>query len=142
MARPMSTLERRAFLAHGTRTGKLATVRKDGRPHVVPIWFVLDGDDLVFTTGATSIKAHSMRRDRRVCLCVDDERPPYAYVMVEGRVTLSEDLEEMRRHATAIGRRYMGPGQAEAFGRRNATPGELLVRLTPTHVTAIDDITD
>ena len=44
----------RAFVAHGTRTGKLATVRRDGRPHVVPVWFVLDGDDLVFTTGAGS----------------------------------------------------------------------------------------
>ncbi|TMD44650.1 MAG: PPOX class F420-dependent enzyme, partial [Chloroflexi bacterium] len=43
------TAEQRAFLLEGTRTGKLATVRKDGRPHVVPIWFHLDGNTLVFT---------------------------------------------------------------------------------------------
>lgn len=35
------TSEQRAFLLEGTRTAKLATVRKDGRPHVVPVWFEL-----------------------------------------------------------------------------------------------------
>ena len=54
--------EVRAFLLEGTRTGKLATVRADGRPHVVPIWFTLDGDALIFTTGASSIKAKNFRR--------------------------------------------------------------------------------
>jgi len=132
--------EWRAFLSEGTRTGKLATVRRDGRPHVVPIWFVLDGDDLVFTTGSGSVKAHAMRRDPRVCLCVDDERPPYAYVMVEGTAVLSEDLDDLLRFATVIGGRYMGADRAEQFGRRNAVPGELLVRVAPTKVTAFAEI--
>jgi PPOX class probable F420-dependent enzyme len=136
----MSADEARAFLSEGTRTGKLATVRRDGRPHVVPIWFVLDGDDLVFTTGGGSLKAQAMRRDPRVCLCVDDERPPFAYVMVEGVAALSEDLDELLRCATAIGGRYMGADLAERFGRRNAVPGEVLVRVTPGRLRAEADI--
>jgi PPOX class probable F420-dependent enzyme len=136
----MTRDEWRAFLSHGTRTGKLATVRRDGRPHLVPIWFVLDGDDLVFTTGARSVKAHTMRRDPRVCLCVDDEEPPFAFVTVEGTAAVSEDLDELLRFATAIGGRYMGAERAEAFGRRNSGPGELLVRVTPARVLAVDDI--
>jgi PPOX class probable F420-dependent enzyme len=137
----MTDGERRAFLSHGTRTGKLATARRDGRPHVVPVWFVLDGDDLVFTTGARSVKARAMRRDPRVCLCVDDERPPFAFVMVEGRAALGEDMGELLRFTTLIGGRYMGEDRAEAFGRRNAVAGELLVRVTPTRVLAEADIT-
>jgi len=140
MSTRMRPDEWRAFLAEGTRTGKLATVRRDGRPHVVPIWYVLDGDDLVFTMGRGSVKAHAMRRDPGVCLCVDDERPPYAYVMVEGAVAMTEDPGDLLRFATAIGGRYMGAGLAEQFGRRNAVPGEILVRVIPTKVTAIDDI--
>jgi len=81
-----------------------------------------------------------MRRDPRVSLCVDDERPPFAFVAVEGRATLSEDLDELLRFATLIGGRYMGKDRAEAFGRRNAVPGELLVRVTPTHVLAEADV--
>jgi PPOX class probable F420-dependent enzyme len=75
VARAMTPERWRAFLAQGTRTAKLATTRSDGRPHVVPIWFVLDGEDLVFTTGGRSVKARNLRRDPRVCLCVDDETP-------------------------------------------------------------------
>ncbi len=58
----MTETEWREFLAAGTRTGKLATTRPDGRPHVVPIWFILDGDDLVFTTGADTVKGRSLLR--------------------------------------------------------------------------------
>jgi nitroimidazol reductase NimA-like FMN-containing flavoprotein (pyridoxamine 5'-phosphate oxidase superfamily) len=39
----MSPEQIRAFLLHGRRTGKLAVAMKDGHPHVMPIWFVLDG---------------------------------------------------------------------------------------------------
>ena len=132
----MSKEEVRAFLAEGTRTGKLATVRKDGRPHVVPIWFVLDGDDLVFTTGAETVKGRALRRTGRAALCVDLERPPFAYVMIEGEVEISEDLDEMLVWATRLAARYEGADRAEEFGRRNAVPGELLVRLRPASLIA------
>src|SRR5947209_1501553 len=132
----MSTFtdEQCAFLLYGTRTGKLATVRKDGRPHVVPIWFTLDGDTIVFTTGEHAVKAANIRRDSRVCLCVDDETPPYAYIMVDGTATLSSDPDALLHWATRIGGRYMGEDLAETFGKRNGAPGELLVRMTPTKV--------
>ncbi len=138
----MADDERRAFLLQGTRTGKLATVRRDGRPHVVPIWFVLDGDDVVLTTGADTVKGRNIRRDPRVGLCVDDEVRPYAYVMVEGEVEISTDPEELLRWATRIGGRYMGADRAEEFGRRNAVEGELLVRIRPTKTLARAAIAD
>ncbi len=143
----MTADERRAFLLHGTRTGKLATVRPDGRPHIAPIWFVLDGstdegDVVVFTTGAATVKGRAIRRDPRLAILVDDETPPFAYVLVEGTAEVSEDLDRMLDWATRIGGRYMGADQAEAFGRRNAVPGELLVRVTPTKVLARSGISD
>ena len=139
--------ERRAFLSHGTRTGKLATVRPDGRPHIAPIWFVLDGsseagDIPVFTTGAETVKGRAIRRDPRVALLVDDERPPFAYVLIEGTAEVSDDLDQMLDWATRIGGRYMGADRAEAFGRRNAVAGELLVRVNPTRVLARTGIAD
>ncbi len=138
--RTMSDEEYRAFMSHGTRTAKAATTRPDGRPHITPVWFVLDGDDLIFTTHETSLKAIDLRRDPRICLCVDDETPPFAYVMLEGTVTFSEELDEVRRWATAIGGRYMGSHRAEEFGKRNGVPGELLVRVLPTKLLARADI--
>jgi PPOX class probable F420-dependent enzyme len=138
----MSDDQRRAFLVQGTRTGKLATVRPDGRPHIAAIWFVLDGDVVVFTTGADTVKGRAIRRDPRVALIVDDETPPFAYVLVEGTAEASEDLEQMLDWATRIGGRYMGDDRAAEFGRRNAVPGELLVRVTPTRMLARSGISD
>ena len=141
MAR-MTESQWRAFLSAGTRTGKLATTRRDGRPHVVPVWFVLDGDDVIFNTGAESLKGRSLGRTGLASLCVDDEHPPYAFVTVSGPVTLSTDLDEMLPWATRIAARYMGESLAEQYGRRNAVDGELLVRLRIEHVLAVSHISD
>ncbi len=134
------TVEQRSFLLEQVRTGKLATVRKDGRPHVVPVWFDLDGDVLVFTTWETSVKATNIRRDPRVCICVDDETPPFAYIQIEGTATLSDDIDALLFWATRIGGRYMGADLAETYGRRNGVKGELLVRITPTRINFQKDI--
>ena len=138
--RRMSEEEWRAFVMEGTRTAKVATMREDGRPHVVPVWFVLDGADVVFTTSATSVKGEALRRDPRACACVDDQAPPFGFVMLEGTVTVSDDLSELREWATRIGGRYMGAERGEEFGMRNAVEGELLIRLRPTHVLAEADL--
>lgn len=132
--------EQKAFLLHGTRTGKIATVRKNGSPHVVPVWFVLDGDTLVFTTGDKTSKGASMRRDARVAICVDDETPPFSFIIVEGTAELSDDLAALKVWATRIAARYMGSDLAEQYGARNAVPEELLVRVTPTKVIFAKDV--
>ena len=132
----------RTFVQEGTRTGKLATVRKDGRPHVMPVWFLLDGDDVLFNTGADTVKGRNLRREGRASLCVDDDRPPFAFVTISGPVELVEDVAEVRRWATAIGARYMGAERAEEFGARNGVPGELLVRLRAERVIAEAGVAD
>ena len=139
----MTRTEWRAFIEDPARPAMLATVRPDGRPHLAPVWIVLDHDDtIVFTTGAATVKGRALQADPRVALCVDDDRPPFSYVMVEGTAEVSDDLDEMLPWAIRLGGRYMGEDKAEAFGRRNAVPGELLVRVTPTRVVTRKNISD
>lgn len=138
----MTPSEVRRFLTRGTRTGKLAIVKKDGRPSVTPVWFVLDGDDLVFMTHETSAKGRAIQRDPRVALVVDEETPPYSYVLVEGTATVSEDQAELVHWATAIGSRYMGEERAVEYGKRNGVPGEYVVRLKPGRTIAWTGIAD
>jgi len=136
------TPECRAFLLDTVHTGKIATVRADGRPHVVPIWFDLDGDTLYFSTWHTTVKAKNIRRDPRVCICVDDERPPFSYAMLEGVAEFVDDKDASLYWATRIGGRYMGSEQAEAYGKRNSVEGELLVRVTLTRVLFEKNVAD
>lgn len=128
--------EVRAFLAEGTRTGKLSYTASDGRPLVAPVWFVLEGDRIVFNTGKDTAKGRALARDPRVAFCVDLEEPPYAFVQVQGTAEVSEDPDDLIATATAIGARYMGADRAEEFGKRNGVPGEIVVRVRPAKVLA------
>lgn len=130
------------FLSRGTRTGKLGYVASDGRPLVAPVWFIVDGQQLVFNTGKNTAKGRALSRDPRVVLCIDDDRPPFSFVQIQGTAAISEDLEELLDTATRIGGRYMGEDRAEEFGRRNGVPGELIVRVTPTKVVKAFDVAD
>ncbi|MFJ4184306.1 PPOX class F420-dependent oxidoreductase [Kitasatospora sp. NPDC089509] len=142
----MTDGEWRAFALTGTRTGKLATHRKNGRPHVTPVWFLLDdapgGVEVVFTTWHDSLKYRALRRDPHFALCVDVQQPPYAYVMLECTAAFTDDAQELRTWATRIGARYMGAERAAEYGERNSVPGEYLVRAVVDRVTAYHGIAD
>jgi PPOX class probable F420-dependent enzyme len=140
MPRKMTQDEIRDFLASGTRTAKVATVARDGQPHVMPVWFVLDGDELVFTTGQDTLKARHLRRDSRIALCVEDDEPPFAFVSVRGQAKLIQEADDLLEWATRIAARYMGLDQAADYGRRNTAPTELLVRVTPERIVAEADV--
>ncbi|MEE6178605.1 PPOX class F420-dependent oxidoreductase [Mycobacterium sp. 050134] len=131
-----------SFLSAGTRTGMLGYVAADGRPLVAPVWFVVQDGQLVFNTGRQTAKGRALTRDPRVVICVDDPHPPYSFVQVQGLATTSEDPQELLDTATRIGARYMGADRADEFGRRNAVPGELVVRVRPTKVNSAFDIAD
>ena len=133
---------REFILANPPRTGKLAVVRADGSPHVAPVWTDLDGDQVVFTTSAGTVKGKSILRDPRVSVCWDDELPPFSFVIVSGTATTTTNPDELLAWSTRIAARYMGPQRAEEYGRRNAVPPEMVVRVTPTRIVAEADIAE
>ena len=140
MAQQMTNEEYRSFMLDRARTAVLATVRADGRPHAAPIWFDLDGDKFVFTTGESTVKGRNMRRDPRISLCIDEEEPPFHFVLIEGTSEMTEGDPDLLYWATRIGGRYMGADRADEYGRRNAAEGELLVRVTPRKILAYKNI--
>jgi PPOX class probable F420-dependent enzyme len=93
----------------------------------------------VFTTGRDTVKGRYLRRDDRVSLCVDDERPPFGFVHIRGRARVFEQAPDMLEWTTRIAARYVAPGEADAYGRRNAVPTEL-VRVRPERVIAEFDV--
>ena len=124
------------------RTAKLAVVRADGSPHIAPVWATRDGDDIVFMTSADTVKGKSIRRDGRVSLCWDNDTPPFDFVTIAGTTTTSTDPDELLRWGTLIAGRFMGPDLADQYGARNAVPPEMVVRVTPTRITAVTGVAD
>jgi len=146
----MSKREIMRFLMQGTLTGKLATVKKDNSPHIVPVWFVLDEihkrrggrgiGDIVFMTGIDSLKAKNIQRNNKISFCVDDQTPLFSFVTVFGIARIYHNNQTKLKWATRIAERYMGKDMAEAYGKRNSGEDEIVIRVEPTRILAEKDI--
>jgi len=135
------TAEMSEFLSQGTRTAHVAYLATDGRPLVAPVWFVVEDGCPTFATGLTTAKGRALVRDPRVSLTVDAPEPPYAFLQVQGTAEIDRRPAEVLRIATACGGRYMGVERADEFGRRNADPDEVVVRVRPFRVIHNEDVT-
>jgi hypothetical protein len=154
----MSKNELVSFLSQGTRTAKLATVKENGSPHVVPLWFVLDDEgNIIFGTENNSVKGKNIQRDPRVSICVDYQEFPYSFVTIFGiaecfRCYQEEpDIEDKRipdesneflHWMRKISARYVGLEKADRYAKRNTTEGAVLYRLKSQHLVSEKVIAD
>ena len=136
----MTRTEAIDFLSVGSRTGKLATASATGGPHVAPVWFLVDGDELVFTTGEVTVKGRNLRANPRAALTVDVSEYPYDFVVVRGSVSLESDAADLLTWTTKIAERYVPARRAREYGDRNAVDGEMLCRLRMERISGARDM--
>lgn len=125
----MTAAERETFLAD-LHVGILA-IQRDGKgPLAVPIWYQYENGDVMIWMSDESAKAKLLRRHGRASMTVQNETPPYQYVMVEGPVT----VEPSDRDITPVAIRYLGDEMGRGYAAQNP-PNEssVVARLTPEH---------
>ncbi len=120
MSLSMTRRERERFLA-GVHVGVLGVADTRGGPTtaplLVPVWYVYEpGAEVILQTGRDTAKARLIRAAGRVSLCVQDERPPYRYVSVEGPVVEEQDPADAAARSAAA-HHYLPEGEAEAYLR-------------------------
>lgn len=136
----MSKDEINKFLIEGTRTGKISTIRNNGLPHIAPIWFVWEDEKIYFATMSTTIKAKNITNNPNVSFCVDEQAPPYSFVIIEGKASIAQDDKGLLSWTTKIASRYMGEENSERIGKRNCVEGELLIEITPVKIVGIKEV--
>ena len=132
----MTDNEWRFFVTAGTRLAHIGLTRTDGRPHVTPVCFILDGDELAFVLSPGSVKGKSLARDRRIAVCVSDERQPYGFVTVEGHARISAEPEQVKHIAAGIAERYYPAQPAAEVAESFIQEGFTAVRISITNVIA------
>lgn len=142
MYKKMTRDEAYAFVRDNAITVHLGTVREDGRPHVAPVWATVDGEDIVWQTGRDTVKGRNLLRTGYAALSLDDSKPPFDSVRIEGPVTFDEDPVEIRRWAGILGAKYMGADTADTYAERNGVPGEMVCRLRPKTITGLKGVAD
>jgi PPOX class probable F420-dependent enzyme len=107
---------------------KLATIRQDGTPQLMPIWYLHDGRDLLMITRPTAHRVRNIRRDPRVTVCIDRPTPPYAGVVVRGTATLEEVTYQQLAVPLAV--RYLGQDAGALVGAEYARVDLMTIRIT------------
>lgn len=103
----MSAEEITEFLANG-KVATIATIGPNGRPHVVPLWYVPQGDVITTWTYASSQKAANLRRLAQATVLVEsgDTYEQLRGVSMECDVELLEDTEKVSRIGVDLMKRY------------------------------------
>ena len=100
------------------RIAVLAYVRADGRPGQAPIWYRVDGARFFMSTVTGSPKHRALRRDPRICLTIQDERPPYRAVLADGEAVPRALPARETDGISAL--RYFGRVAARAYATQTA----------------------
>ena len=75
--------------------GRLATVSADGFPHAVPLWYMLDGDDVVIISERKTAKVTNLLRDNRAALVVGGEPDQGPAYLIRGHVSITDDPDHV-----------------------------------------------
>jgi PPOX class probable F420-dependent enzyme len=110
----------------------VATVHRNGAPHLTPNWYRYDGKVLTLITRTDRLKYHNLQRDPRISVCIYD--PPVAsnYVVISGTATCSD--QDIWDEARRIIERYRAPEEVDDYLARWKTEPRVLVTVTPERV--------
>jgi PPOX class probable F420-dependent enzyme len=117
----MTEAELEAFLAQTfpTPLGVISTLRRDGSPHIVPVWFRWDSGTVRIWTTETRVWVRNLLRDPRVAFSVQTFEEPYPAVMMRGRATVATAHDvATTEQARAIARRYRAPEDVDGYVAR------------------------
>lgn len=139
MVLTMKKAEREAFLA-AQHVAVISVARAKSGPLTVPIWYSYEPGGIVrFVTGSDSQKARLLRTAGRCSLCVQTETAPYAYVSVEGPVTIGEP--DYERDIRQMAYRYLGEQLGDWYLQSTVEErarGVILVSLSPERWLSVD----
>ena len=120
-----------AFLDEPGHMVRVCTVNKSGMPHVVPLCYKFQPDDGTFflSTGADAVTVKNLQRGSPISLCIDDDKPPFRAVIVEGEADVSESLGTDHEGFKIIVDQFFGPEAWENY-KNSPTAKKIRVRVT------------
>ena len=130
--RKMTRQEMEEFLSE-CHVANLATLKREGSPHLAPLWYEYRDGRVYFITGESYVKVRNILRDPRVAVSVATDQEPYKYVVMEGNAEVtSEDAEGV---TFSICIRYRGQDRGASFAREILKDdGMVVIMMTPDKI--------
>jgi PPOX class probable F420-dependent enzyme len=121
-------------LATGKNFAAVTTVLPSGQLQTQMIWVHVEDGEIVLNTETHRAKCHNVARDPRITVLIRDERDPYRYAEVRGRVTGVESGERARRQVDELAHKYTG----EDYPPDAIKSERVILRVTPERQTFVD----
>lgn len=133
----LGTQEQDAFI-NSQKWAVVTTLRADGSPTNSVIFYAREGDTLFFSTTESRLKTKTIRRDRRLAICVLDEGAPYRFVNVEGTATVeADDIIPGHVAINRVMRADPNWQPPEGFEARLRGEGRVIIRLDAARVSGV-----
>jgi PPOX class probable F420-dependent enzyme len=128
----MATPEQQSFL-HDHRLVIVGLSRAGGPPHMSPVYYVMDGDDILISTTASRFKARAVRKNDDISLCVLAEEFPFPYLLVYGKATIEDEgaPELMMRIAETMSGKPLPEAAKPVVAERARNEGRVVLRVKP-----------
>jgi PPOX class probable F420-dependent enzyme len=120
-----------AYLA-ASHIAVVATIHRNGHPHLTPNWYRYDGRVLTFITRKDRLKYRNLRRDPRISVCIYDPPAASNYVVISGTATWND--QDIWDEARRIIERYRPPDQVDDYLARWKTEPRVLITVTPERI--------
>lgn len=86
----------------------IATLNKDGSPHLTPVWVDTDGENVLVNTAVGRKKTRNVAKDDRVAIGVFDISNPYEHLTIQGKVSKLVKGKEAEAHIDKLAKKYLG----------------------------------
>lgn len=140
----MSAQEIEGFLSGG-HTARIATVKPDNSPHVTPVWYLWENNQLLVTIPKDSVKARNIRQNNKVAVTIDTDKAPIKAVIIEGTAKIEELSDEiMRKIDRRMAAKYVKPEYLDEYMEWSNAEGieYIYVRVRPEKIISWDDSKD
>lgn len=114
----------------GKNFAYLATLMKDGSPHVSPTWIDYDGKMILINTAAGRVKENNVKHDKRVAISVSDNSNPYEMITIRGMVKEITD-KDADEHIDKLSKRYLG---LDKYPFKSPTEKRIILKILPEKV--------
>ena len=104
-----------------------ATLKKDGSPHVAPVWIDRDGDIILINTTSSRLKYKNVQNDKRVSLSITDYKDPFTWASIIGEVIELSNVDA-ETHIDKMSQKYLGIPE---FPWKNPTKPRKMIKIIP-----------
>jgi PPOX class probable F420-dependent enzyme len=119
----------------GPNIAKVATVRKDGSPSVVPVWYYWDGKNCYVVGRKKSAWVKDLKHERRVTVLIDDADPPYPKVTIEGKAkVIGTELDDWIDIGRQMVKKYFGPEAGDSYLEGSMDQPRITIKVSPTRI--------